>query len=381
MLLFKLAVKRAIPPIRGHSSSISILRTPHKLCLPYNATNRYFHPANVRKTALAGVRKPILPATKDPKAIIPFLSSIPEDTTEAYNELLQQLAESGRSLQAQTTYDIKFRHDTLKPNVNTYTQLMLAYINDAKYEEAMDIYYQIRDSIQLTFSVEAYQQFIHSLTHNRQNSRQRQPESDPGWVEFTVEDVSIYAELNGDSDPALLTAFALFQDMRQFSHLPTTSQMYIDLLQACAEQKDAYILERLHKLLRMDLCLDPDIHVYHQLMEAYRATNDGSSVIEIWEMTDSRLWNGTTASILLKTCLENGYYIRSDAVWERLKAERPDITIAVDDFNSYLLCLLKHQDIDKAQQVLERGLLAGEADESSVEILRRFNLKSSTENS
>lgn len=204
----------------------------------------------------------------------------------------------------------------------------------------------------------------------QQNHTQFEDNVEPVY-EYSVEDVdsAIYPDIDGDSQPALLTALALFNDMRHLEIQPTPD-MYANLLKACADQKDGYVLEKLHKLIRMDLYFDPDVQVSNQLMRAYDVVGDPASVLEIWEVAESsNVVNHDSVSTVLQTCLRNGYYSRANAIWESLQ-HRSAIQPTVDDFNVYLQCVLNSKDTEKAEEMVQEGLSTGQANESSVNILK-----------
>jgi pentatricopeptide repeat protein len=353
----------------------TLLKRP--FLLPLATTTRHFHPSFYNHNAT-------FPTTKDAEAIIPVLDAISTKTTASYNQLLGQLASEGRSIQAQKLYDAIFRNHSLVADLETYSQLMLAYINDGQFEDAMEIYYEIRDHegsslSNLRLTAETYATMISSLTNakNVDLSAQRNFDttSEPMY-EYSVQDgdTAIFHNLDGDSQPSLLVALTLFNDMRHLEIRPTSS-MYIDMLKACADQQDDFVLEKLHKLIRMDLYFDPDIQVYNGLMKAYRAVGDGAAVLEIWDIAESsHAFDGTSVSTVLKTCLDHGYYTRSNAIWNVLNAFQPQIKLSVQDFNHYLEgVLINGKDIDRAQQVLEEGLSRGNADETSVNILENYH--------
>lgn len=282
-----------------------------------------------------------IPDTTDANSILKVLDQVKQDskTPIYYNSLLKQLAVNGRSIQAQKVYDEIFREHEIEADINTYSQLMLAYINDGKYEEAMEIYYELRDyedspknSVKnLQLDVETYATMVESLTDPKNmslNGTQFDATAEPLY-EYSVEDVdsAIYQDIEGDSQPSLLTALALFNDMRHLEIQPTTS-MYTRMLKACIEQKDGYVLEKLHKLIRMDLYLDPDIHVFNYLMEAYNTVGDGASVLEIWDTLEtSENYDEKSISIVLKTCLESGFKTRSKSIIETLKSRNIEIPV------------------------------------------------------
>ncbi|GAA5804875.1 hypothetical protein HPULCUR_010384 [Helicostylum pulchrum] len=275
----------------------------------------------------------IIPPTKDAASIVPVLDQVQQKTTEEYNKLLHQLASQGRSDQAQKLYDHIFRDHRIEADMTTYSELMLSYINDGKYEEAMEIYYELRDhedsatdSVKdLRLNAETYASMIDSLT-NKNNMTLNQTRYDPTdepLYQYSVQDVDsvIYSNIEGDSQPSLLTALTLFNDMRHLEIQPN-SQMYVNMLKACQEQRDDYVLEKLHKLIRMDLYLDPDLEVFNHLMKAYKVVGDGSSVLEIWDMAQtSNNFDKESVSIVIDTCLENGFVTRLRSIWESLESK------------------------------------------------------------
>lgn len=275
-----------------------------------------------------------IPDTKDADSIMTILEQVNDKdskTASYYNDLLKQLASQGRSVQAQKVYDEIFREHEILANIATYSQLMLAYINDGKYEEAMEIYYELRDhedspnsSVKnLQLDAKTYGSMISSLTDIKNmvlNKTRFDPTMEPLY-EYSVEDVdsAIYQDIEGDSQPSLLTALTLFNDMRHLEIQPS-SEMYISMLKSCAEQKDGYVLEKIHKLIRMDLYLDPDIKVFNHLMNAYNIVGDGSSVLEIWDTAESsNNFDQESVSIVLNTCLQHGFITRLTAIWNTLK--------------------------------------------------------------
>jgi hypothetical protein len=203
----------------------------------------------------------------------------------------------------------------------------------------MEIYYELRDhedspnnSVKnLRLDVETYADMIDSLTDSKNmvlNGTQFDPTVEPLY-EYSVEDVdsAIYQDIEGDSQPSLLTALTLFNDMRHLEIQPTSS-MYTRMLKACIEQKDRYVLEKLHKLIRMDLYLDPDLDVFNSLMEAYSVVGDGTSVLEIWDVLEtSENYDKKSISIVLKTCSYHGFKTRSKSISEALKSKNIELPV------------------------------------------------------
>lgn len=322
-----------------------------------------------------------IPESKDADAILNVLKEVKEEsqTTQHYNDLMKELALNGRSMQAQKVYDQVFRDHFNDADINTYSQLMLAYMNDGKYEDAMEIYYELRDhedspnnSVKnLQLDADTYAVMIASLTDPKNmalNGTQFDPTAEPLY-EYSVEDVdsAIYQDIEGDSQPALLTALTLFNDMRHLEIQPTPS-MYTSMLKACVQQKDGYVLEKLHKLIRMDLYLDPDISVFNHLMEAYSVVGDSAAVLEIWDTAAG--YDEKSVSIVLKTCLEHGLATRSQSIYEAAKQQH--MKIPVEAFNDYLLCQLRKKTVEEVTPILDQALANGEANESSVKLVDKY---------
>lgn len=323
-----------------------------------------------------------IPYTKEAEAIVPLLQQIETEKPSAntYNSVLKTLALEGRSEQAQKLYDVVFRHHDVKADIETYSQLMLAYMNDGRYEESMGIYYELRDHDEdptknLRLTPDTYAAMLKALTDPskiQENHKKFDNNVEPMY-EYSVEDVdsAIYPDIDGDSQPALLTALALFNDMRHLEIQPTPD-MYANLLKACADQKDGYVLEKLHKLIRMDLYFDPDVHVFNQLMRAYHVVGDPASVLEIYEVAESsNVVDQESLSTVLETCLENGFHSRAEAIWNSLEYKN-NIKITANDFNIYLQCVLNSNDTDKAEKMVQEGLTSGQANETSVNILKKY---------
>ncbi|KAI8645766.1 hypothetical protein BD408DRAFT_411035 [Parasitella parasitica] len=323
-----------------------------------------------------------IPDTKEAEAIVPLLQQIKTQAPSAttYNTVMKTLALEGRSQQAQKLYDIIFRNHDVNADVDTYSHLMLAYMNDGRYEEAMEIYYELRDHDQnpikqLRLKPDTYASMLQALTDPtkmQENHAQFDDSTEPMY-EYSVQDVgtALYPNIDGDSQPALLTALALFNDMRHLEIQPTPD-MYTNLLKACADQKDGFVLEKLHKLIRMDLNFDPSIQVFNQLMRAYHAVGDPAPALEIWEVAESsNMVDCESVSTALEICLQYGYFSRADAIWSSLGGHK-DIEVTVGNFNVYLQSLLNSSAADKAEKMVQEGLCSGHADETSVNILKMY---------
>lgn len=341
-----------------------------------------------------------IPETKDADSILDTLNQVKEESksTTYYNDLLKRLALEGRSVQAQKLYDEIFRDHDFQANIATYSQLMLAYINDGKYEEAMEIYYELRDhedsakntTKNLRLDADTYATMIRSLTDTKNmeaHGNRFDPTAEPLY-EYSVEDVdsAIFQDIEGNSQPALLTALTLFNDMRHLEIQPT-SEMYISMLKACVQQRDGYVLEKLHKLIRMDLYLDPDREVFYYLMEAYRVVGDGASVLEIWDsLVADQAVDEKSISTVLKACAQYGYKSRAKAIWEELNSK--NIKIPMNDCNQYLLSQLNHiqqeegkevqgQQLKDLEGLVQQGLSNSQANDTSVNLLEKYKQQNS----
>ncbi|KAI8980805.1 hypothetical protein BDB01DRAFT_795647 [Pilobolus umbonatus] len=317
-----------------------------------------------------------IPDNKESMSIIPVLDTIDTKTTQSYNSLMNVLAKEGRSAQAQTIYDKVFRYHDVKADMDTYTHLMLAYINDNKYEDAMEIYYQLRDHQSENTNTHPmdtplYEKLINALCRIKKEDIQHS--TDEPIYEYTVidNDTPILVDLEGNSNPSLLTAITLFNDMRQLDIQPTAN-MYLSLLDACTHQQDGFILDRIHKLIRVDMYLDIDTNITNHLMKAYQSIGDVHTVFQLWDSIRYQCDN-TTLSIMMKVCLDYNYLDRADNIWNTVKSMNRKIE--VHDFNNYLLCILRsHKNqLERADQLIKEALVTGEADESSVNIWEEYS--------
>ncbi|KAG1344114.1 hypothetical protein G6F62_004583 [Rhizopus arrhizus] len=250
-----------------------------------------------------------LPETKDASSIIPILNTIEEKSASSYNDLLKQLALNGRSEQAQTVYDEIFRNHVIKANVDTFSHLMVAYMNDGKYHDSMEIYHELRNyedrasSLDLRLDSSVYETMIESLTKARPDYKRFEQDQEPIY-EYSVADNDslIVTNVEGDSSPSLLTALTLLNDMRHLE-IPATVNIYTSMLQTCAEQKDEYVLEKVHRLIRMEPCIDPEIDITNHLLKAYYEIKDIGLVLDIWNVAEeTKGFDQTSISVVLKAC-------------------------------------------------------------------------------
>ncbi|KAJ8652214.1 hypothetical protein O0I10_012175 [Lichtheimia ornata] len=287
--------------------------------------------------------------------------------TQAYNGLLSGLAKQGRSLQAQNLYDKVFRYNTQKADIATYTNLMLAYINDELVDDAMDIYYELREFVHGSdagkerFNMDAtfYTTLISAMTRLPGQELDLGDRPAPNYA-YTIDDTPIQG-LDGRSQPMLLTALALFNDMRR-SMIRPNAHVYTAILHACAKYKDAYVLEQVHKLIRMDLYFDPDTAVYNALMNAYNRVGDGHIVLQMWEMlalssAPETAIDQTTVSIVLDSCGHNGYNYHARDIWHTLK--QSGFELNTNNYCSYVECLCRSKGRDgweEAKRVVDEEM-------------------------
>jgi pentatricopeptide repeat protein len=257
--------------------------------------------------------------------------------TKAYNALMYGLALNGRSKQVQQLYDTVFRHSrTNKPDVATFTHLILAYINDDQIDDALGIYTTLREhhkkckaqepvKIPIQLDTTFYSTLISSLSKNSGNK------------DFVTYDAD-------DSSPRLIAAMTMFNDMRRLQIQPTV-HTYTAMLHACGQYRDRCVLDQVHQLIKVDLYLDPDIAIYNALMDAYNRTGDGDAVLDIWQalsVPSSYLSpDSTSVSILFDSCGHNGLGYRAPPIWTWLKRIHFDLN--TNNYNSYIECLCRER--------------------------------------
>lgn len=289
--------------------------------------------------------------------------------TNAYNSLLSGLAKKGCSEEAQNVYDHFLRHNVRKADIATFTNLILAYVNDNLLDDALDMYYQLKDhhrspkSDKSNIKLDAtfYTTIISALT----DLPGRIPDPTPDKLNYNwkLDDGRLYLDDVDDmSQPHLVMAATLFADMRNFQIQPN-AHVYTSMLHACAKFKDERVLEDIHRLLRMDLYFDPDTGVYNALMNAYNHIGDGRKVLEIWDIlslsTDPKTSiDSTTVSIVLDSCGHNGYGYLAHNIMQRLKhAEFP---LNTQVYSSYVECLCRstsnRSGWDSAKRVIEKEM-------------------------
>ncbi|KAL9540436.1 hypothetical protein MBANPS3_009674, partial [Mucor bainieri] len=283
--------------------------------------------------------------------------------SKAYNALMCGLAQNGRSGQAQHLYDTVFRPATCKPDIATFTHLILAYINDNQLDDALEIYYTLREhhkkcrqdattatakhtvKIPIQLDTTFYSTIIAALSKDDLN-----------------QSIS-YSDDADESSPRLVAAMSFFNDMRPLQIQPTM-HTYTAMLHACGQYRDQYVLEQVHKLIKVDLYLDPDIAIYNALMDAYNRTGNGEKVLDIWQTLSTAASDyaqvapdQTTVSIVFDSCGHNGYVQQAQSIWTFLK--RTQFKLNTNNYNSYIECLCRsrgRQGWDAAMAIVEQDM-------------------------
>lgn len=261
--------------------------------------------------------------------------------TKAYNALMYGLAQNGRSNQAQHIYDTVFRNISCKPDIATFTHLILAYINDDKLDDALEIYYALREhhkkckqdatkskiKIPIQLDTTFYSTVIAALSKGDKN--------------HTI----AFSDDPDESSPRLIATMSIFNDMRPLQIQPTM-HTYTAMLHACGQYRDQYVLDQVHKLIKVDLYLDPDIAIYNAMMDAYNRTGDGEKVLDIWQTLSMSATqyshlapDQTTVSIVFDSCGHNGLTHHAQSIWSFLK--RTEFKLNTNNFNSYIECLCR----------------------------------------
>ncbi|CAO3601196.1 unnamed protein product [Absidia cylindrospora] len=240
---------------------------------------------------------------------------------KAYNGLMHGLAKQGRADLAQTLYDRVFRsHQVCVADVATFTSLMLAYINSDQVDDAMEIYYVLREQ--------------HDKQQQRPPPRPRRPVIALDSTFYTTL-ISALTQIHRSLDSAM----ALLTDMRHLRIQPTF-HIYTAMLHWCGRSGDLEALEEVHRLIKMDMALDPDVGMYNALMDGYNRTDQIDQVLYLWDtMVTSRI-DETTISIVLDACGHHAQPRRAKAIWSMLLL-RNDIQLNTNNYNSYVECLCR----------------------------------------
>lgn len=274
-------------------------------------------------------------------SIVNKFQSTLELDTRAYNSLMYGLAMQGRSKQVQGLYDTVFREIHCKPDIATFTHLILAYINDDYLDDAMEIYYTLREhhkkcrdekisshqtKIPIQLDTTFYSTLIASLSNNMT----------PGHTITTDDEY--------ESSPRLIAAMTMFNDMRPLRIQPTL-HTYTAMLHACGQYRDKYVLNQVHQQIKVDMYLDPDIGIYNALMDAYNRTEDGDAVLDIWQTISMPASyyevrpDATSVSIVFDSCGHNGFMNRAQSIWSWLK--KTNFKLNTNNYNSYIECLCR----------------------------------------
>ncbi|KAI7902905.1 uncharacterized protein BX663DRAFT_508812 [Cokeromyces recurvatus] len=250
-----------------------------------------------------------LPDSKDGEAIMSMT------THTDPHALLKQLAHQGRSQQAQKLYDTTFRHTAPDPIV--YRYLILSYIYDGQVDEAMSIYYELRDhqskkkANSQVLNEETYVTMIQALaTVNHHDTTKNGSHDDVYW--------SLEGG-NEDDEPRtpLAAMMTLFKDMRHYTtntKPETITSMYIELVRFCGKYQDSEALARVRRWMGMDIDIDwtSEVALINECLKAYRSVRDALTACELWEMY------GGDAKIVLEACLEQGLYKRGEWIKQKM---------------------------------------------------------------
>ncbi|KAF7731689.1 hypothetical protein EC973_008860 [Apophysomyces ossiformis] len=295
--------------------------------------------------------------------------------TAHYNQLLTDLAEKGDATKAQEVYDKVFRYRECEADMNTYTQLMLAYLRSGQLDSAMGIYYELLNHHEkavaearkshLKLDSLFYHTLIAALTKNVVNTK---VSGEQVIYAYTVDDdANEWLSTDEDDHPALRAALAMFKDMRQLDIQPS-KEIYRDLLRACGEHKDSYVLEHIHRLLRMDIFFDPDAIMDAELMKAYHRIGNNEQVLQIWDTTQSGdSVDQDIVTVLLESTRHNIHQARS--IWKLLSEEGYAFNTKHHHMYIEILCRDSKEGWEEAWKLVNAKSLA---DEGTVNILTRF---------
>ncbi|KAI8329965.1 hypothetical protein BC941DRAFT_441742 [Chlamydoabsidia padenii] len=242
---------------------------------------------------------------------------------KAYNGLMHGLAKHGRADLCQTLYDRVFRsHSICVADVATFTSLMLAYINNNQVEDAMEIYHVLRE--------QHYKQQLDQKNKNKattSDNRRRRPVIQLDSIFYTT----LISALTGTD---LERALELFKDMRQLRISPSV-HTYTAMLHWCGQCGDLNGLEKVHRLIKMDMALDPDVGIYNALMDGYNRTDQIDQVLYLWDVMVTSGYDNITISIVLDACGHHGQVKRGHAIWSFLQ-KSTTIRLSTNNYNSYI---------------------------------------------
>ncbi|KAI8091404.1 uncharacterized protein B0P05DRAFT_504148 [Gilbertella persicaria] len=247
--------------------------------------------------------------------------------TKAYNALMYGLALKGKSGQVQRVYDTVFRGRTKQPDIATFTHLILSYMNNNQLQDAMEIYYTLRE-------------------HDKK-CRHDNHVNLPIQLDATFYSTLISALSDASNADHLDAALTLFHDMRPLQIQPSI-HTYTAMLHACGQHRNPYVLDQIHQFIKVDLYLDPDIGIYNALMDAYNRVGDGDRVLEIWQtlcmpaLQSSDLGpDQVSVSIVFDSCGHNGQAHKAPLIWTWLKKRK--FRLNTNNYNSYIECLCRQK--------------------------------------
>ncbi|OZJ05490.1 hypothetical protein BZG36_01884 [Bifiguratus adelaidae] len=252
-----------------------------------------------------------------------------------------------------------------KPTTSIYTNLMLAYIRAGKPQSAMKVYYSIQDSLFTDSPIVPvdsifYSSLIQAFSKSAQNT-------------------SLSRE---EQNKEMSTALQIFTDMRN-RKLPVDKTIYTQLLSTAGKLGDAEIVRQLHKLIKVDMSLDPDISIYNAIMNAYNWTGQQSEVIDVWETIQfsglEMQIDQASVSIVLDACGHNNMGYKAKAIWNELR--RQQFPLHRNNWTSYVeaLCRMGPKSWSSAQLLVkDRMIREVGLDKKTVQTLlsfaRKYNL-------
>ncbi|CAO3626019.1 unnamed protein product [Cunninghamella echinulata] len=317
------------------------------------------------------------PSTQQVTNSTALLDQLNTITTESANEVLSIFTRQGQWEQAQEIYDKVFRYgeykgQKVKADIDTYGLLMEAYIKGGHSEDAMEIYYTLKDYIDqhdnsthsLVLGTSFYHRLIESLTdtiitaattnnNNNNNTNNNNGDVSPHLGYTVEEDIPVIMNIEHDTSISLQLALQLFQDMRH-KDIPTEKETYIHLLKACGYEKDQFVLNQLHQLLRMDYHVELDQSFIYELMKTYYQVNDMGMVFELWESSSGSQQQDIQKEMihfLLKICYEKKYKHHALRIWTTLptsfKKEQDKIALTL-----LIKCLCETNEWDQAKSII-----------------------------
>ncbi|KAI8984220.1 hypothetical protein BDF20DRAFT_986143 [Mycotypha africana] len=290
--------------------------------------------------------------------------------SNAYNALLYGFAQHGRTDTVQVLYNHIKRKNLFQPDIITYTNLTLAFVNSNDIDTALQIYYTLRrkhedfiNSRQTTCHLTKasniapmplhldtifYSTILSALSKKVLNSNKPVVEKSNTMEDQTSFTLNGYDDESG-SPSRLSAALDLFNDMRPLRIQPTL-HIYTTMVHLCGQYGDPNALHQIHQHIKLDLALDPDIGIYNALMDAYNRVGDGDTVLDIWQALILPIDSSssapisvdqTTVSIVLDSCGHNGMFQQAQLIWQFLKQKPALIKLNTNNYNSYIECLCR----------------------------------------